>query len=279
MSRSKKKTVHRFDSIEKLVTDNQRWGKDRTSGNSSRGHGRSDWYGTDSYESAVTLLTGGWPEGAGRVAAIRSRLERAVQAMAAAKVQEIAFGVEGEWADIGRLVTGDPECCAYTVDSGEEQQSKVVKIVANICVSACVSTEVMFARGAACVAAVDLLESLDRRVELWVGIGCDGYNDTTLDSQVLVKSGDQPVDTDRLAYVLCHPAFFRRVYFAHMELNDMNPCACVPHGVNAENAIVLPELCSGSAVSHHDIVKQVAKICELAGISFDASEVMEASKV
>lgn len=279
MSKEKTKITHRFDSIEQLVRDNERWGKDRTDGNSSRGTGRTDWYGTNSYESAVGLLTNGWPEGAHRVASIRSRLDRAVQAMAAAKVQETAFGVEGEWVDIGRLATGEPECCAYTVDSGEALPSKVVKIVANICVSACVSTDVMFARGAACIAAVDLLESLDRRVELWVGIGCDGYNGKTLDSQVLVKAGDQPVDTDRLAYVLCHPAFFRRIYFAHMELNEMNPCGCLPHGVNADSAIVLPELCSSRGLSHHDIVKQVAEICELAGVSFDASEVMEASKV
>ena len=75
-----------------------------------------------------------------------------------ARSQDIQFGYEGEWVDIGRLAEGDPECCGYWSDDGEDNQKKVIKIVANICVSGSISTDAMFARGAACVAAVDLLE-------------------------------------------------------------------------------------------------------------------------
>ena len=95
---------------------------------------------------------------------------------------------------------------------------------------------------------------------------------------MLVKDAGQPVDTDRLAYVLCHPAFFRRVYFAHMELNRINPCGCLPCGVTADNAIVLPEALASNGLSHDDIVRQVVDICDRAGVTFDPAQVMDAVK-
>jgi hypothetical protein len=272
-----KVTKIRFDSIEQLVRDNERWGKDPTDGRSSRHTGMDEWCGTSSYEAAVDLVSKGWPEGAKSVSKVRATLDRAVESLVSAKAQELAYGVEGEWLDIGRLNEGHPECCGYYDYDGEDEKQKIVKIVANICVSACVSTDTMYARGAACIAAVDVLESMGYRVELWAGVGTDSGNER-LDSQVLVKDAGQPVDTDRLTYVLCHPAFFRRIYFAHMELNRMNPCGCFPSGVEAENAVVLPELCSSSRLGKADIVREVAKICELAGVSFDAKEVMSAAK-
>lgn len=270
----------RFDSIEALVRDNERWGKSPTDGSSSRSVGNGkDWYGgTQTYEEAVSLISRGWPEGASRVSQVRATLDRAVESLVAAKTQDVMFGVEGEWFDIGRMAEGDPECCGYWEEDGESEKNKIVKIVANICVSACVSTDAMYARGAACIAAVDVLESLGYRVELWAGIGCDKYGSERLDSQVLVKDAGQPVDTDRLAYVLCHPAFFRRVYFAHMELNRMNPCGCIPCGVSAEGAVVLPEACSSKTLTTADIVRQVNEICRRAGISFDAKAVLAATK-
>lgn len=279
MSDERKTNVVRFDSIEALVRDNERWAADTADGDSSRRHGNSRWAGTDTYEQAVDLLQIGWPEGAKRVANIRASLDRAVDSMAAARAATVAYGYEGEWVDIGRLSEGDPECCGYWDENGEDSQRRVIKIVANICVSASVSTEAMYARGAACIAAVDLLESLGHRVELWAGIGCDGYgNRGTLDSQVLIKDAGQPAEPDRLAYVLCHPAFFRRIYFAHMEVNGMNPGGCCPCGVTADGAVVLPEACTASGLSHNQIVKQVADICALAGVAFDPAEVMEASR-
>lgn len=267
----------RFNSIESLVRDNERWGSAPTHGNSSRQTRPDNWAGTSTYEEAVNLIQRGWPEGAAKVSKVRASLNRAVESLLAARTQDVVFGVEGEWFDIGRMAEGDPECCGSWEEDGESEKHRIIKIVANICVSAAVSTQAMYARGAACIAAVDLLESLGHRVELWAGIGCDRGVER-LDSQVLIKESGQPVDTDRLAYVLCHPAFFRRVYFAHMELHRMDPCGCIPCGVTAADAIVLPEACSGRDFSKAEIMNQVTEICRLAGVTFDASEVMDAVK-
>lgn len=265
----------RFDSIEALVRDNERWGKDATDGNSSRQTGVDAWAGSKTYEEAVGYMQRGWPEGAAKVSKVRGSLNRAVETLIAAKTQDCMYGVEGDWFDVGRMAEGDPECCGYWDDDGESEKTKIIRIVANICVSAAVSTQAMYARGAACIAAVDLLESLGYRVELWAGIGCDRGGER-LDSQVLIKASGQPVDTDRLAYVLCHPSFFRRVYFAHMELHRMDPCRCIPCGVSAKGAIVLPEACRGSDFSTREVIAQVTKICDLAGVTFDPKEVMAA---
>lgn len=264
---------HEFDSLAELIKDNLRWESSKRDGDSSHEQSATNWNGyTKDYDHAVRLTREGWSDGARRVDALRRELDDAVQSLVAAKAAAMVYGVEGDWVDTGRLVTGEPECCGSWVIQGDERSDKVVKIVANVSVSAAVRPETIFARGAACLAAVDIIESLGRRVELWIGLGLSDMG-KRIETHVLVKPSSQPVELDRLAYVLCHASMLRRVLFAHMELNQHNPCRTYPGPVAADDAIVLPELKTGSPPGRSENVREVLKICEMAGIVFNDEDV------
>jgi hypothetical protein len=259
---------HEFESLAELLKDNLRWKPGTSGGDASHDNCSNEWNGrTGSYEAAVELTRKGWKEGASRVDALRRELDTAVQTLVASKAAGMTYDVDGDFVDLGRLITGDPECCGSWQIQGDDRSEKVVKIVANICVSAAVRAETIFARGAACLAAVDIIESLGRRVELWVGLGVN-HAGRRIETHVLVKQASQPAELDRLAYVLCHASMLRRIAFAHMEINNHNPSCSYPGPVWSDDAIVLPELKTGSPPGRSENIRQVIKICELAGIIF-----------
>lgn len=268
---------YEFESLASLLRDNEvQWaiGHD---GESSHKDARSEFTGRVSYEGALALTAKGWRDGARRVEALRAELNGAVQAIVAAKSADMVYAVEGDWVDTGRVVTGEPECCGSWVVQGDDRNDKIIKIIANISVSAAVNSETIFARGAACLAAVDILETLGRRVELWIGLGINDRGKIA-ETHVLVKPASQPVEIDRLAYVLCHPAMLRRIMFAHMESRKHNPNRTYPAPVTDPNAIVLSELKTGRRASREENVREVVSVCEKAGIVFDDSDIQEIIK-
>jgi hypothetical protein len=274
------KKITKFDSLSELIAANECWEKaPNRNGSSSRGNG--DFYGKDTptYESAVLKARTGWQQGANRVSEMRSRLNDAVQSLASAKAARMHYDVDGDWVDIGRVVVGDPECCGNWIHQGDDRSSKIVKIYANICVSAAVNRETIFARGAACLAAVDLIETLGRRVELHacLGLSCAGRS---AEIYTLVKEASQHVETDRLAYILCHDSMLRRIGFAQMEIQGFNPCSSYPSGVHPdeEDCIILPELLTGRTPSHEDTIRQMLDICKKVGIEFDEADIESACK-
>lgn len=265
---------HEFVALSDLLKDNERWSDCHPGGEASRQPKQKDFNDTNTYEETIALTKTGWKRGADRVNALRTELDNAVQTLVAAKAATVAYDVDGDWVDIGRLVTGEPECCGSWDSQGEDAKNKVVKIVANVSVSWMVKQETIFARGAACLAAVDILESLGRRVELWVSIGLNDYRNGLSETHVLAKPAGQPVDTDRLAFVLCHADMFRRILFTHMEINNHDPSRCVPTPVKSDGeAIILPELRTGKVPSHDENIRQVIRICELAGIVFTDEDI------
>lgn len=265
---------HEFVALSDLLKDNERWSDCHPGGEASRQPKQRDFNDTNTYEETIALTKTGWKRGADRVNALRTELDTAVQTLVAAKSATVAYDVDGDWVDIGRLVAGEPECCGSWDAQGEDAKNKVVKVIANVSVSWMVKQETIFARGAACLAAVDILESLGRRVELWVSIGLNDYSNGLCETHVLAKPAGQPVDTDRLAFVLCHADMFRRILFAHMEINKHDPSRCVPTPVKSEDeAIILPELKTGRVPTHSENIQQVIKICEMAGIVFTDEDI------
>jgi hypothetical protein len=268
------KERHEFLTLSELLKDNERWEQKHPGGTSSHDPKQPDFNDTNTYAETTDLTRSGWRKGAERVHALRTELDDAVQSLVAAKAAAVSYDVDGDWVDIGRLLTGEPECCGAWQVQGDDRSDKVIKIIANVSVSWKVRQETIFARGAACLAAVDILESLGKRVELWVSIGINDYRSGHSETHLLAKPASQPVDTDRLAFVLCHADMFRRILFAHMEINNHNPGCCIPVAVHSEDtAIILPELRTGSVPSKNDNIQQVIKICEMAGIVFSDEDI------
>jgi len=230
--------------------------------------GEAKFYGTSTFQEAVTLSESGWDEGARRAAEIRATLDGAVAELTSGRAGEYGYDVAaGEWLDIGRHLGGEPECFGVRLDSGGSLSSPIIRLAANISASGSVSHKSLFARGAVILAAVDVLESLGRRVELTLGFGSVGYSVEKLEISVLAKSAGQPLEPDRLAFLLCHPAYLRRITFAAMERHGHRPGATRPAPYTPEEGqIVTPEALRGSDYSPEELAEHVREICTLAGV-------------
>jgi hypothetical protein len=266
---------HAFDSYEAFVEDVQQVPK--VKGISSRDVGRDSHFGTHTFEQAVELAHVGWPEGAARVAEIRASLDKYVEASKVAACQQFAWDVVGDFVDVGRVLFGEPEACgSYNeYETGRFGSQRVVRLYANLGVSAGVKAEAIFARGAVVLAAVDVLESLGLRVELWAGKATSRVSGGEAQHQVevLVKAASQPVDVDRLAFALCHNASLRRLCWSHQERFGFLPNHCYPAAlVVDEGCVATSEARRDGSHTQEELAAEVAKLCEQCGVVIPSLE-------
>lgn len=235
---------------------------------------RKDWAGTDTFEQAVALAGQGWPEGAAEALALRGSIDAAVREIVATRQAKFAWDLTGDCVDVGKFLTGEPECFVTQQNDGESSSGKVVKLVANLAASGSVSTKSLFARGAVILAVVDVLESLGHRVELWIAHGSRCRQHGVFQQFALVKPASQPLDPDRIAYCLCHASCLRRLAFSVMEQHGHLPNVTCPNAVTFdEDAIVTNEAYRGYDFTQKELLAEVASLCEKCGVTIPAAEI------
>lgn len=241
---------------------------------SSRTTGRNDFYGTSTFHEAVSLTRTGWPEGAAKVLAIRSIANGIVNAVVNARATSYAYDVTGSFVDVGRFMSGEPECFFTESQECGNINNPIVKIIANLSASASVSSEHLFLRGASVAAAVDILESLGRRVEVYAA-SSHIRNKNIYDIMVMVKKANQPLDIDRLALAIAHPSFYRRLMFSLMEQNGHEPCATYVNmkGIKCDDAIITSPIQSSKGITMNQVLEFVADVCRKAGIEIPDEEI------
>jgi hypothetical protein len=234
--------------------------------------GRRDWYGTETFEQAVGLARTGWKEGAEKAAALRASIAGAVNDLIAAKSTSYAYDVAGQWVDVGLHLSGEPECFGVEVEDSAVNSRPVVKLVFNAAASGSVDAGDLIARGVAAVAAIDILESTGRRVEVWLvkgGVRRRGVGTNAI--RVLLKKADQPVDVDRIAFALACPACLRRLLFSVQHHAGFHAKRTLPHPVPADReSVLVPHVLRSSGLSRRDLLAQVAEICRQAGVEIEA---------
>jgi hypothetical protein len=230
-----------------------------------------DFYGNESFDEVLELAKRGWPEGAKRAAEIRGQVDSIVNDTIRSHSAEIGWDVSGEFLDVGRFLSGEPECFGLRVPSGDSGEKPVVKIVVNLAVSGAVGHDAIFARGAAIVAAIDILEGTGRRVEVWAAKGgkvARGRGlDNTIDVRTLVKPANQPLDIDRLAFVCCHTGCLRRLFFSAQEHCGYPATRTYPHAIDCQDAIVTGHALRGSDFTKEELIEYIDSICKQAGVS------------
>jgi hypothetical protein len=260
---------HAFHDYESFLEDVRKVPQGK--GTSSRTVGRVGFSGTSTFGEAVYLAQTGWAEGAARVAEIRASLDRCVEASKTAACQQFAWDVTGDFVDVGRVLSGEPEACgSYSeYEVGRFGSQRVVRLFVNLAVSAGVKAEAIFARGAVVLAAVDVLESLGLRVELWACKGTSRQSGAAVQHQVevLVKAANQPVDVDRLAFVFCHNASLRRLFWSHQERFGFLPGNCFPAALAVdEGCVATSEARRCGSHTPEELAAEVAKLCEQCGV-------------
>lgn len=202
---------HTYDTLGSFIADAKR--TPLNSGPSSRSTSSefsSNWSGTNTFDEAVNLAVNGWPEGC----------KRLMQAMAAAQsspamTPALVMDVAGAYPIAALAAAGDP-CSMVDLQPVEERVRPIVRLVVQRGGSSAYSAEEFMNYGAAVLSYIEGLEAANFRVEIEVAFAAkippiDHY------LSVIVKRAEEPMEMDRLAYVLTHPAFFRRIAFAVKE--------------------------------------------------------------
>jgi hypothetical protein len=232
--------------------------------------GNTSFHGCRTFDEAKELAHSGWQKGIDKMRGFRSRLDVLVQAMSCERAKALRFAVSGEWLDIGRGLTGNPECWGAYDEVGEGRSDRVVTMAINLSCSASIGEEAIFARGAVCLAAVDLIEAAGYRVELKVG-SCAVGDEGKFEYQVTAKRASDPLDVDRLTFFLCHKSGPRRYGFACYEhlgrLTYGTPTRML--GTDDGKTVYVPELVSCNGLSDSQLREWVIDICREAGITFE----------
>lgn len=206
-----------FDTIESLVADASRPSSWAKYNQNSRDRGQADFYGTASFEGAVTLARSGWHDGV-------AKMTRNVSALAAsnsvARTASFTYDVAGAYPVPAMAAAGLPDCMVAFAPV-QERARPIVRLLVTVAVASMMTSERFTNYGAALVSIIDALESNDCRVELTVA-ACSRPSSSRTEKAlytVRVKESHDPVDLDRLAFCLSHVAFFRRLFFGVYEAN------------------------------------------------------------
>lgn len=178
------------------------------------GHCEMSWDFNAGWAGALKMAEDGWEEGRGSIYKASETIFDILDPEN--PMMGVDRDVVGHTVDVGRFVSGDPECMITTAPGVGRAPLKVVAVCGAL---GNVDAQRMAHRGAATVALVDYLETLQYRVELWAAYHNEhGGNKAAV--AVCVKEADQPVDLDRLGFFIAHPAAMRRINFAWREAQD-----------------------------------------------------------
>lgn len=220
------------DFLEKAQTGRRHWNDgDRHGSHDQSGGG---FYGTQTWADAVTLATEGWPEG-------REQIVKGLDA--AARYQQAAlkargWDVAGAYPDVPRFCSGAPDSM---VDPGDQSIAArpIIRILYSRNGDCSVSTEQITNRGCALLSHIDALEDRGYSVELNVCLSNKSEQQTHIVTFPVKRAGE-PLEPDRMAFVLAHAALFRRFGFCLMEqhpemknwqLGYGGPCAMPPEEI------------------------------------------------
>ena len=176
----------------------------------SSGTFQEDWTGTSTFEKAVDLCRIGWPEG-------RKRLMTAMaEAQGSPRMSpSIVMDVAGAYPIAALAAAGDP-CSMVDLSPVEDRVRPIIRLVVQRGGSSAYSAEEFMNYGAAVLSYIEGLEAEGFRCEIVASFAASLKGmDHMLG--VTVKRAEEPIEMDRMAYVLTHPAFFRRIAFAVKE--------------------------------------------------------------
>lgn len=175
------------------------------------------FHGTKSWEEARQLIVTGDPAVEEGIKTLRGTLSKRIASLEYKPVPQ--FGYAGEYVDVDRYLTGDPECFVDFPQSLARGR-RVARLGVNTGQSCMITPGQVRRRGAALLTLVDLLENNNIRVEIdaiW-NIATTDYGPLKWWRVVTtVKRADKAVDFSRLSFTLGNASWLRRFGFWAME--------------------------------------------------------------
>lgn len=170
------------------------------------------WHGTATWDECVRMATRtGWPEG-------RKMLEEslAIVRPRPEPFRSIEMSVAGAFPMVPNYCAGDPECMVIDPGADMRHSRPIIRIDFNNWTNAYVKPEDMMLRGAAVVSLAETLERHGYSTELRI-VGNSRAGNTDFRYSIVFKKAGEPLDLDRAAFAIAHPATMRRLCFAILE--------------------------------------------------------------
>lgn len=202
----------------------------------SRLTGREEFTGTADFQSAVNLARDGWTAGVEMLSGAVNVLD--AEFAGDMRRRRIVYGMAGKRVNVGRYLSGRPDCFQHFQWRRDNTPGRIVDIVVNAAFSCRNKAPEINRRGAAIVLLIQCLESAGYTVNLTATIALAGAGPkrgrgrgrrraitpgtwNRLGARYIVdvplKSGGDYAELDRIAFVLAHPGFLRRIGFGVME--------------------------------------------------------------
>lgn len=196
-------------------------------------------------QQAKTLLQQGWPEGL-------QDLTFALDDMSLPGTQHhthVTLAEAGFACHSPAFASGDPRCMLNVTKKA--RQTRVWRIGVPVAYACMHDSPAIIDHGAAICAMIDAIEEQNVRVELTAFILLQGGQvakhgpltdgDEGIGIAITIKHAHQPVDMDRMAFVLCHPAFFRQLGFRMCEtMSEWFPIIQNHYGWVGYNRVAIP---------------------------------------
>lgn len=183
---------------------------------SSEDSALDSWAGGASLTEAKSLMAKGWKDLLPEVKRLTAEYEHVFESALINTFDPIA-DVAGQVVDMGKYLTGEPECMIDFRPVTLTKVGRVVAIHVNNTASSSIDTKMITARGAAICALVDMIERTGNVVEVIAETVITSYGNNNLSYAVTAKASSEALDMGRLLFVLAHPAMLRRIMFAVME--------------------------------------------------------------
>ena len=179
--------------------------------------GTWEFTGTDSLAEAIDLARKGWRDGTATIERLRLQIDKMLAGQI--PVTAVEYDVSGDWLDIGRFLSGEPEYFGSLVDHGlrtDAPVAKSVRIVVNVAVSQSIGEATMLMRGAATIVLVDTLErhGIRCRIDLAHAVSNRIVKGDSLETYCTIKNEGDGVSPDKLAFLFGHRASLRRLIFS-----------------------------------------------------------------
>lgn len=200
-----------FDSLGEYI----RYAKDNPTPKDSNQPKSGSFNYTETLAEACNLATHGWDEIRAEVdAQLDELVEHINDAFGEFYVSE--HSTSGAFVDMGRFVTGEPECMVSFVSEPQARMGRVVKIVMNAVVSGHVPADLIKKRGIAVLALIDTIHKLGVGIELWWEESLAGGKQE-FSTLIKLHSSEEPMDINSLMFSLAHPDMLRRLQFSVQE--------------------------------------------------------------
>lgn len=201
-----------FESFEQLIKAMHEEPKGDWRGNASSISNDKRFTGTNNYSEALKLVEDGWPEGVMQL----SRLVEQVEAVSAiGRCKTLDLQPAGAFPLVPLFCSGETD---YMINFGNQDfsQKPIVRIGIDNVYSAFTPQEQVMAYGAGMVGYIDELENSGVSCEL-TSIALFEADDNDYCAEMTIKRAGEPLDIDRLAFMIAHPSSLRRVNFRMLE--------------------------------------------------------------